>query len=261
MTKDLNFELYGESKGKNTLLIAHGLFGSSKNWKSIARRISETGRQVVIVDMRNHGLSFWSDNHGYKDMAQDLIRVINMFGGCVDLIGHSMGGKAAMALALMYPSHIGKLIVVDISPVKYTHNQSDYITAMEAVDLSVIENRKDVDTQLSRYVKDVRLRTFFTQSIDFSQIPLIKWRINLKAIKKNIDQIMSFPNFNTKRLRPTLFLRGSISEYISNSNLGAIKNYFPSFQLVTVVGASHWVHAENPNAFYESVMEFLQEGI
>ena len=131
----LNYELYGEHNRFGTLLIAHGLLGSLKNWRTIAKYFSSKGRKVVIVDMRNHGFSFWSDNHSYEQLGEDLKLVIKNFDDHADVIGHSMGGKAAMTLALRSPQNIRKLIVVDISPVNYSHERLEYISVMQSINM------------------------------------------------------------------------------------------------------------------------------
>ena len=138
MRKLLNFEVFGENNSQEVVLIAHGLFGSLKNWRSIAKYLAESGRQVITVDMRNHGLSFWDDSHRYEEMAADLKDVISLFGKTADIVGHSMGGKAAMTLALLHSDRVKRLVVIDIAPFKYTHSQLNYIEVMESINLNSI---------------------------------------------------------------------------------------------------------------------------
>ena len=138
--KILNFEHFGDSRGnRRPLVIAHGLFGSCKNWRTISRNLSLRGVDVIAVDMRNHGQSFWDNDHSYIDLANDLKNVIDQFGGIADVIGHSMGGKAAMTLSLNYPQSVGNLVVIDIAPITYTHDQSANIEIMERLNLNYIE--------------------------------------------------------------------------------------------------------------------------
>ena len=140
----LNTIVHGDPDAGTALLIAHGLFGSARNWGAIAKRLARD-RPVVAVDMRNHGASPWRESHGYPDLAEDLAEVIDAFGGRMDVLGHSMGGKAAMALALTSPHRVRRLIVADIAPVAYDHTQTPLIEAMEAVDLNAVRTRRDAD--------------------------------------------------------------------------------------------------------------------
>ena len=160
----LAYSEFGPTTG-TPLLIAHGLYGSGRNWGVIAKRLSDT-RHVVTVDMRNHGQSLWADDHGYVDLAQDLAQVIDHFGVPMDVLGHSMGGKAAMMLALSRPDILRRLIVGDIAPVAYSHSQIQYIEAMKAVDLATVARRSDANAQLEALGVDVALCSFLTQSLD-----------------------------------------------------------------------------------------------
>ena len=257
MSEQLKFEVFGDSKEQRIVVIAHGLFGSGKNWRGVAKKISDLDRKVIVVDMRNHGSSFWHKSHNYEDLAIDLARIVTTFGNSADIIGHSMGGKAAMALALLYPQCVNKLVVVDIAPVKYAHDQLDYISAMETVDLSLVNNRKDLDSQLAFRIDDPTLRAFFSQSVEFSQGIEKKWLLNLSSLKRNLPHIMNFPKLSVKALCQSLFMRGSLSRYVSDEHFFNIEKYFPNYQLVTIEGAGHWIHAEKRNEFNHEVIKFL----
>ena len=257
ITEKLKFEVFGDNKEKNLVIIAHGLFGSGKNWRGVAKKISDVGRKVVVVDMRNHGLSFWHNSHCYEDLAEDLRNIVMEFGESADIIGHSMGGKAAMALALLYPQCVNKLVVVDIAPVKYAHDQSKYISAMETVNLSLVNNRKDLDSQLAFTIDDPILRAFFSQSINFSKGIEKKWLLNLSSIKRNLPYIMDFPKLGVRGLCQSLFMRGSLSHYVSDEYLSNIEKYFPNYQVATIEGAGHWIHAEKRDQFNHQVIRFL----
>ena len=257
MVEKLKFEIFGDIKEQKLVVIAHGLFGSGKNWRSIAKKISDLGRKVVVVDMRNHGSSFWHKSHRYEDLATDLLYIVKEFGDSADIIGHSMGGKAAMVLSLLYPQCVKKLVVVDIAPVKYAHDQSGYISAMETVNLSLVNNRKDLDSQLAFMIDDPILRAFFSQSVDFSQGIEKKWLLNLSSIKRNLPYIMNFPKSRVRALCRTLFMRGSLSNYVSDEYLSNIENYFPNYQVATIEGAGHWIHAEKSDDFNQEVNRFV----
>lgn len=255
----LKFEVFGETNDKKIVIIAHGLFGSGRNWRGVAKKISDAGRKVIVVDMRNHGSSFWHESHCYEDLAKDLRNIVMKFSNSADIIGHSMGGKAAMVLALCYPQYVNKLIVVDIAPKAYGHDQLNYISTMEAVNLSLVRNRRDLDIQLAKNIEDSILRAFFSQSVDFSQENKKKWLLNLTSLKRNLHHIMGFPEFRSKAMCHSLFMRGSLSHYILDEYLPNIEKYFPHYKLVTIHGAGHWIHAERRDEFNHQVIKFLSD--
>ena len=257
MVELLNFEVAGDSNHQKIVLIAHGLFGSHKNWRNIAKFLVGLGYQVISVDMRNHGLSFWHDNHRYVDLANDLRKVISKFGDAADVIGHSMGGKAAMTLALLHSHCVKKLVVVDIAPVCYEHSQLEYINAMEAIDLNLVKTRNDLDKELSVGIDDPILRRFFSQSVDFSNVILKNWLLNLNALKKNLPEIMDFPKFQNRNFSPTLIVRGSLSNYVLDKHQPVINDYFPNYRLLTIDKAGHWLHVNNHKEFSLSLSQFL----
>ena len=154
----LNATSLGE--GGTPLLIVPGLFGSARNWRVLQKRFAET-RQVIAVDMRNHGDSFWHDDNSYEALAADLGEVIEAYGGRADVLGHSMGGKASMVLALTAPEKLRRLIIADIAPLAYGHTQAGHIEAMKSVDMSVVTRRLEADKQLAKFVTDPALRAFF----------------------------------------------------------------------------------------------------
>jgi esterase len=170
------------------LLIAHGLFGSSRNWGAMAKRLA-VGRRVVSVDMRNHGSSPWLPAHGYPDLAADLADVISSLGGHADVLGHSMGGKAAMALALIHPEHVRRLVVGDIAPVSYSHSQSDLVAAMRNVDLTHVTRRSEADKLLAKNVGDAGVRAFLLQSLD---VEARRWRLNLDVLDAEMPRIIGW---------------------------------------------------------------------
>ena len=204
----LNTVLHGTPTDAPPLLIVHGLYGSARNWGVIAKRLSDE-RQVIAVDQRNHGDSPWFDSHGYPDMAGDLAEVIAAHGGRADVVGHSMGGKAAMVLALTRPDLVGRLIVADIAPVAYTHSQIQYIEAMRSVDLARVEKRSDAIRQLAKSVDDPTLQSFFTQSLD---LKARRWKLNLDVLAAEMPKILSFPEIEGRFDGPTLFLSGGNSD-------------------------------------------------
>jgi len=256
MTKVLNSIVYGGPQSGSPLLIVHGLFGSARNWGVLAKRLSED-RHVVSVDMRNHGASFHSANNSYADLATDLAAVIEVNGGKVDVLGHSMGGKAAMVLALMRPELVGRMIVADIAPVGYLYSPSKEIAAMKAVDLSVVERRRDADVQLEEWISDAPLRAFLLQSLILGDDGAT-WKFNLDALDVAMRELRGFPEFQTVNTGETLFLSGAKSEYVLPIYHEKIVARFPNSKFEVIEGAGHWLHAEKPREFEAAVRGFLE---
>ncbi|MFU8863805.1 MAG: alpha/beta fold hydrolase [Rhodobacterales bacterium] len=249
----LNIIRHDGPEGPTPLLIAHGLYGSARNWGVIAKRLSND-RTVIAVDMRNHGTSPWNDSHTYQAMAGDLAEVIRAQGAPMAVLGHSMGGKAAMVLALTAPDLVSNLIVGDIAPVAYEHDQSPYIRAMQAVDLSKVEKRSDAEAQLAALVDDPTLPAFFTQSLDLKEK---RWRLNLEVLAEQMPHILGFPQMDGAFTGPTLFLTGAASHYVRPEHRDPIKALFPAARFAKIPGAGHWLHAEKPREFEAAVRAWL----
>ncbi|MEM6939490.1 MAG: alpha/beta fold hydrolase [Pseudomonadota bacterium] len=251
----LHFQSFGTPlPGQRPLIIAHGLFGSGRNWSVIAKRLSDT-RQVIAPDMRNHGQSPWHAQHRYEDLAADLAELAEHIGTPVDLCGHSMGGKAAMALALTQPALINKLIIADIAPTCYAHSQQPMIDAMRHVDLSRVTRRSEAAAQLGAAGIAPALQSFFTQSLD---IPQRRWRLNLDALTDQMPQIMGWPEaLIGPFLGPSLSLSGGASDYVLPEHRSKIKALFPNAHFLKLPGAGHWLHAEKPRDFEATLRAFL----
>lgn len=249
----LNVITHGTATDLPPLLIVHGLYGSARNWGVIAKRLSDT-RLVAAVDQRNHGASPWTDSHSYPDMAADLDEVIASLGGRADVVGHSMGGKAAMVLALTHPDAINRLVVADIAPVAYGHSQVQYIHAMRAVDLARVEKRSDALAQLAPLVADPTLQSFFTQSLDLKDR---RWTLNLDTLEREMPKVLGFPDVTGTFDRPTLFLSGANSDYVTHAHRPKIRAHFPTARFAKIPGTGHWLHAEKPREFEASVRAFL----
>ncbi len=244
----------GEDHTRPPILIAHGLFGSARNWGVIARRLSDQGRRVITVDMRNHGDSLWEDSHSYPDLAEDLAQVIAAHGGQADVLGHSMGGKAAMALALIHAPRVRRLIVADIAPVAYGHTQQHLVDAMRAVDLSAVETRRDADLQLAQSVTTEGVRAFLLQSLD---VKARRWRLNLDVLERFMPAILGWPDLAGRFDGPALFLSGALSDYVTPEHRPAIKALFPKAQFAKIPGAGHWLHADRPREFEAAIAAFF----
>ncbi|MBR36378.1 MAG: alpha/beta hydrolase [Rhodobacteraceae bacterium] len=248
----LNYMTFGDEKSP-PVMIVHGLYGSGRNWGVIAKRLSDQFF-VITVDLRNHGDSPWLDTHNYHVMADDLVEVINSLNIKPNVIGHSMGGKAAMVLALKRPNLVRNLIIADIAPVKYEHDQSQFIEAMQKVDLSKVEKRSDATLALSKFVEDKSLQNFFTQSLD---IKAKRWKLNLKVLRSEMSEILSFPKIESEFSGHSLFLKGENSDYIKPEHRKLIKSLFTKARFATFKEAGHWLHAEKPREFESAARLFF----
>ena len=248
----LNYMTFGDEKSR-PVMIVHGLYGSGRNWGVIAKRLSDQFF-VITVDLRNHGDSPWLDTHNYHVMADDLVEVINSLNIKPNIIGHSMGGKAAMVLALKRPNLVRNLIIADIAPVKYEHDQSQFIEAMQKVDLSKVEKRSDATLALSKFVEDKSLQNFFTQSLD---IKAKRWKLNLKVLRSEMSEILSFPKIESEFSGHSLFLKGEKSDYIKSEHRKLIKSLFTKARFATFKEAGHWLHAEKPREFESAARLFF----
>ncbi|MEY8883489.1 alpha/beta fold hydrolase [Donghicola sp. XS_ASV15] len=251
----LNFDTYGA--GDPALMIVHGLYGSARNWGVISRRMADS-RRVIAVDQRNHGESPWFDAHGYLDMAQDLAEVIEaeMPNGAI-VLGHSMGGKAAMALALTRPELVKGLVVADIAPVTYAHSQIQYVDAMRGLDLSSIETRGDANRLLSDIVPEEGVRAFLLQSLDIKEK---RWRLNLDVLGAEMTGITGWPHEPMEGRSydgPVLSLAGANSDYVTTEGREATKAYFPAAKFFKIPGVGHWLHAEKPREFEAAVRTWI----
>lgn len=254
----LNTLTYGEATDAPPLVIVHGLFGSAKNWGAISKRMAATGRYVIAVDVRNHGQSPHTDSHSYADLAADVADVIDAHGGRADVLGHSMGGKAGMVLALEHPEKVARLVVADIAPVTYDRTQSSFIDAMEQVDLATVTKRSDADKALMAAVPDLPTRAFLTQSLDLAGPDGPRWRLNLATLRSEMPKIMGFPQMTGSYSGPTLFLRGGASDYVLPDHQSEIDRLFPNAVQDAVPTAGHWLHAEAPGPFIEKLTAFLE---
>lgn len=251
----LAFTDIGTASRLPTLLIVHGLFGSARNWGAIARRLADD-RRVVSVDMRNHGQSFRAESQSYADMAGDLAEVIEALGAPVDLLGHSMGGKAAMQLALTRGELLARLVVADIAPVAYGHSQAHLIRAMRALDIDGLASRSEADRRLAAAVPDEGVRAFLLQSLDLKAEPP-EWRLNLDVLEREMDGITGWPGTGGRFEGPALFLTGALSDYVRPEHREVIRPLFPQAKFARIPGAGHWLHAERPREFEAAVRTFL----
>ncbi|XP_048225185.1 protein ABHD11 isoform X2 [Perognathus longimembris pacificus] len=246
------------------VVFLHGLFGSKTNFSSVAKAVAQqTGRRVLTVDARNHGDSPHSPDASYEAMSQDLQDLLPQLGLVPSvLVGHSMGGKTAMLMALQRPDLVERLMAVDISPVATTSvsHFAAYMTAMKAIvipqKLPRSQARKLADEQLRPVVQDMAVRQFLLTNL-VEVDGHFSWRVNLDALAQHLDQIMTFPPQQQAYPGPALFLLGGNSEFVQPSHHPEIRRLFPQAQMQTVPNAGHWVHADRPQDFMAAIRSFL----
>lgn len=257
----LKFIAHGPETALPPLLIVPGLFGSGRNWGVIAKNLS-TSRRVLALDMRNHGDSFWHESHTYPDLAADLARLIEAQGRACDVMGHSMGGKAAMMLALTRPGLVERIVVADMAPVPYGHGAAHggLIAAMQALKIDDLTSRIEADKRLSETVSDPGTRAFLLQSLELREGP-VRWKFNLEALEANLSAILDWPEELPPGAQPfqgeALFLYGTKSDYLRPEYHANARALFPNARFQGVEGAGHWLHAERPREVEAAVSAFL----
>lgn len=253
-------ELYSDTLGSGPdLVILHGLFGSGDNWRSIAKALSEQYR-VHLLDLPNHGRSPRVTQQSYPVFARAVTDWMGSQGiDSTALLGHSMGGKVAMQMALNGgDSHINKLIIVDIAPRAYPPHHQDIFRALANTDLSQCKNRSEVDAALKDGIETTGIRQFILKSLYRNDEGQLAWRFNLEALQQQYDSIASEPDFGHSFKGPTLFIKGMNSQYIQTSDQPAITERFPNASAKIIEGAGHWPHAEKPAAFLRILERFLE---
>jgi len=240
------------------LVILHGLFGSKRNWTSIAGTLARHHR-VITADMRNHGESPWDALHDYPALAEDVAQLIETrVGGPAVVMGHSMGGKAAMMLAVTRPELVERLVVVDIAPARSISSPLLLVKAMRRVPLETLSRRAEVDAVLAEVIPDLTVRGFLAQNV-VAESTGLRWSVNLDAIERNGESIVGFPEIPPGEafVKPTLFIAGGRSEYLRPEHRATSERLFPAATIETIPNAGHWVHAEAPGQFLEAVSRFL----
>lgn len=253
--------LYFQEEGSGEpVVLVHGLFGSSANLRGIARRLAGQFR-VFNVDLPNHGNSPHTSAMTYHDMSEALYELKQRIAvGRLNWIGHSMGGKAVMNLALTRSDCVNRVIALDIAPVNYAHGHADFIAAMSAIDLDRIASRADADRELGKTVKDSAVRMFLLQNLKLKE-GRYTWRVNLSVLQRYHDDIMAFPDSaGAVFYGPALMLSGADSAYVSSAHHAAILRYFPNAVFSVVQDAGHWMHVDQPQRVSEAVSKFLNKG-
>ncbi|SDM74750.1 alpha/beta fold hydrolase [Kriegella aquimaris] len=253
-------ELYSKIIGQGTpLLILHGFLGMGDNWKTLGAQYAENGLQAHLIDQRNHGKSFHSEVFDYDILAEDLKHYIkkNELQSAL-ILGHSMGGKAAMQFACSYPDLTKKLIVADIAPKYYPPHHQEIINGLKQLNFDQIKSRTEADKILGGYISDFGTRQFLLKNLYWASKEKLGFRFNLEVLANKMEEVGENIGAADHYNGPTLFLRGSKSEYIMENDLPEIKRHFPQAQLETIQNAGHWLHAENPKQFFEKSIRFLK---
>lgn len=239
-------------------VILHGFLGMSDNWKTLGTRWSEDGYEVHLLDQRNHGRSFHSDGFSYELMSEDLKEYCEEHNlSEIILLGHSMGGKVAMQFAVTYSKMVSKLIVADIAPKAYPQHHQDILKALSLLDFSKIKSRGEAEDILSEYIKDEGTRLFLLKNLYRKNKNGLGLRINLPILSEKIEEVGKALPEDTVFEGDTLFLRGEKSGYIEPMDELFIRKHFPKSRIETISNAGHWLHAENPEEFYDNVKKFL----
>jgi esterase len=248
----LNYRELGQGQA---LVILHGLFGFSDNWQTHAKKFADYYR-VILVDLRNHGHSPWSDEFSYSLMVEDLHELVTELKlPPFFLLGHSMGGKAAMHFAQQYPELLEKLIVVDMGIKGYPPHHQHILAGMHAINLDTITVRSEAESIFKQHIDSEGVRQFLLKNLYWKEKGKLAWRMNLPVLEREMDEILS-PLPTAEVAVPTLFIRGELSDYILDEDLPSIEAVFYDSEFITVSNAGHWVHAEAPDEFVEAVLAF-----
>ncbi len=251
--------LYYREMGEGApLIILHGLFGASDNWLSIGKSLSDHFN-VYLLDQRNHGQSPHSEEWTYDAMAADVVAFMDQQGiEKATLLGHSMGGKVAMFTACLYPDRLADLIVADIAPRHYPVHHRTILDGLMSIDLENLDSRKEADSQLAKYVPEPAVRQFLLKSLGRDDDQSFSWKINLKVINDKIENVgIALPK-NYQFDGSALFIRGAKSHYVTDEDAEQLKDQFPNSKLVTIERAGHWIHAEQSQAFIDTVLKYKE---
>ena len=254
--KILHSNLIGDSN--RHLFIIHGFLGMGDNWKSHAKRISDNNYTIHLIDLRNHGRSFWSDEFTFDIMVDDILNYANFHKiEKFSLLGHSMGGNVSMLFAQKYSDLLEKIIIVDIIPKKYKPHHNNIMDSLKSIDFNSKKSRKEVDNHMSNYIEDERIRQFLLKNLYWVDQDNLGLKINIDVLYEFKDKLSLELQDNFNFQKPTMFMYGDLSTYVKDSDLPIIKSYFTNSEIIKVPNSGHWVHADNPSFFLGKVINFL----
>lgn len=251
--------LHSQIRGSgHPLFILHGFLGMGDNWKSLANSFSSE-YEVHLIDQRNHGRSFHSDDFSYEHMVEDLVNYMDHYDiPTAYILGHSMGGKTVMLMSVEYPERVDKMIVADIAPRFYPPHHQYILDALNEVDFSRVSSRSEIDKIFAKYIPESGIRQFLLKNVFRKERDQLAYRFNLASLEENIDEVgVELPPQSVSEV-PALFMRGVNSGYIRDQDETLIRAHFPDSTIVDIEGAGHWLHSENPEDFYKNVAEFLK---
>jgi pimeloyl-ACP methyl ester carboxylesterase len=240
------------------LIVLHGYFGMSDNWKALGNKFAKNF-EVHLIDQRNHGRSFHSNEFDYELLVEDLLFYVENYKlKNINILGHSMGGKVAMLFAVTYPDLVSKLLVADIAPKYYQPHHEHILAALNAVNFSIQNTRQKVEEILNIYIQEPGIIQFMLKNVFWRTKDQLDFRFNLAALTIHNSEVgEALPSF-THFDKPTLFLKGENSNYITVEDIPLIEAHFSTTTIVTITNAGHWLHAENPTQFYNEVIRFLK---
>ena len=252
----LHSKVLGSSKNK--IIILHGFLGSLDNWITFSKKISENNFEVHLLDQRNHGKSFHSNEFNYELMVKDLFEYISKFNiNSVSIIGHSMGGKTAMLFSLIYPDLVEKLIIVDILPVSYNKSYDLIFDSLLNINLKQIKSRNEFNLHLKKYFDDDGFILFLSKNLKRSLDGSFEYKSNIKVLQKTYSNVTSSIYFHKEYKKEVLFIKGENSDYIDSENLKITSKIFPYYKLNEIKNAGHWIHHENPDDFFSICIKYL----
>jgi len=257
---ELNVRALGAAADSIPLIVMHGLLGSSRNWQAHGKALARW-RRVFLLDLRNHGSSPWAERMDYPVMASDVLALADRLGlEQFQLLGHSMGGKVAMAVALEAPERVERAVIADIAPVAYAHDFEDLIGAMRGLDLGPIDRRSTGNAALEKVIGDPGIRHFLLQNLDFDRDGRAFWKPNLAMLEQAVPILTDWPECYSGEVYEgaALSIRGGTSDYVTEAGEAAFRRTMPAVAFETLDEAGHWLHADEPRAFLETVLAFLE---
>lgn len=246
---------YREMGKGQPLMILHGLFGFSDNWQTHAKKLAEYFR-VILVDLRNHGHSDWSNEFSYDLMAEDVNELVDELQlEDLILVGHSMGGKTAMRFAQLYEEKLEKLIVVDMGIKSYPMHHQHILAGIHSVDLKNNTTRRQAQEQMSKHIDSEGVMQFLLKNLYWKEKGKLAWRMNIDVLEREMPEILTALS-EGEVMTSTLFIRGELSNYVLDEDIDTIEEQFPDSDVVTISNAGHWVHAEAPDEFLDALLSF-----